>query len=170
MKISHGAHQEVIRFVRPEDASSLCGIYNHYIENSIITFEVEAVTTQMMRDRIGLACEKHPWLVYEVGKKIVGYAYASSWKSRCAYRFSVETTVYLAADQTGKGIGTRLYKELIEVLKKTSCHSLIAGIALPNDASIALHENLKFEKIGHFKEVGWKFDKWIDVGYWESLL
>ena len=154
----------MIRFVKPEDALSLCTIYNHYIKNSIVTFEEEAITIQDMRARIGLASKKYPWLVCDLGGVLAGYAYASPWKSRCAYRFSVETTVYLSPSHQGKGIGSELYRRLIEELRETSCHSLIAGIALPNDASTALHEKLKFEKIGHFKEVGWKFENWIDVG------
>ena len=160
----------MIRTAKLEDASRLCSIYNHYVENSIVTFEEEAVTTQDMQDRIGLASEKYPWLVYDLGAALAGYAHASPWKSRCSYRFSVETTIYLTPNQQGRGIGSDLYRRLITELRKTSCHSLIAGIALPNDTSIAFHEKLGFEKIGHFKEVGWKFEKWIDVGYWELLL
>lgn len=160
----------MIRFVKPEDASQLCDIYNHYIENSIVTFEIDIVTKQMMTDRIESASDKYPWLVRELDGELSGFAYASPWKSRCAYRFSVETTVYLTPSQIGKGIGTSLYENLERALRKTSCHSLIAAIALPNNACIALHEKLGFEKIGQFKEVGWKFNKWIDVGYWELLI
>ncbi len=99
-----------------------------------------------------------------------GYAYASEWKSRCAYRYSVETTVYLHPDARGKGIGTLLYQELIRKLSKLELHAAIGGIALPNDASVALHEKIGFKKAAHFKQVGYKFNKWVDVGYWELIL
>jgi len=107
--------------------------------------------------------------VYSEGNKTLGYAYASKWKSRCAYKYSVETTVYLRPEVKGQGIGSKLYKELLTQLKEKNIHAAIGGIALPNDASIALHEKLGFKKIGQFKEVGYKFDKWIDVGYWELI-
>jgi L-amino acid N-acyltransferase YncA len=160
----------MIRFVLPADAASLCAIYNYYIENTVVTFEEQSVTEQEMCERINAASKVHPWLVFELEGEVVGYAYVSEWKSRYAYRFSLETSVYLSPSQQGNGIGTRLYQCLIEELKKTHCHSLIAGISLPNAASIALHEKLDFEKIGHFKEVGWKFGQWVDVGYWECIL
>ena len=102
--------------------------------------------------------------------QVVGYAYASRWKSRCAYRYSVETTVYLSSAATGKGFGSLLYEHLIAELRQRSIHSLIGGIALPNNASVSLHEKLGFEKVAHFKEVGWKFNQWIDVGYWELII
>jgi phosphinothricin acetyltransferase len=101
---------------------------------------------------------------------VQGFAYASKWKGRCAYRYSVESTAYLADCSTGRGIGTRLYEALFTELRKSKMHVVMAGIALPNDASIALHEKLGFEKVAHFREVGWKFGKWIDVGYWQLLL
>ena len=160
----------MIRFVDPSDAIHLSTIYNHYIENSFVTLDEQFVTEQDMLDLTEKVSGQFPWLVYELNGQIVGYAYASPWKSRCAFRFSAETTVYLAPGHFRKGFGFELYRRLIHELKKTTCHSLIAGIALPNEASIALHEKLKFEKIGHFKEVGRKFEKWIDVGYWELLL
>jgi L-amino acid N-acyltransferase YncA len=159
----------MIRFVTVNDAENICAIYNHYIENSIATFEVDAVAVSDMQSRIGDASAQRPWFVYERDHGLAGFAYASVWKSRCAYRFSLETTVYLSPDHLGRSIGTALYAHLIEDIRKMNIHSLIASIALPNDASIALHEKLGFEKVGQFKEVGWKFDQWIDVGYWELI-
>ncbi|MGI9288912.1 MAG: arsinothricin resistance N-acetyltransferase ArsN1 family B [Pseudomonadales bacterium] len=159
----------MIRTVIAEDASNLCAIYNHYIQNTTVTFEEESVTAATMEQRIAEVSVQHPWLVCDLEGELAGYAYASPWKSRCAYRFSVETTVYLSPNHFGEGIGTGLYESLIEDLKLTDMHSLIAGIALPNEASIALHEKLGFEKIGQFNEVGRKFDQWIDVGYWELI-
>ena len=160
----------MIRKINVNDAQQLADIYNYYIENTIVTFEEEIVTIDEMKQRILDVSKALPWLVYEEDGKVIGYAYASKWKSRCAYKYSLETTVYLKHGESGKGIGTLLYKELIAELKKMNYHALIGGISLPNDASVALHEKLGFEKIAQFKEVGNKFNKWIDVGYWELIL
>jgi phosphinothricin acetyltransferase len=160
----------MIRTAAPPDAEAICNIYNYYVLNTHHNFEEEAVSVSEMEERIKTVLEKHHWLVYESDGKIVGYAYAGAWKSRCSYRYSVETTVYVATGNGGKGIGSALYEELFMLLSGTDIHAVIGGIALPNDSSIALHEKFGFEKIAHFKEVGYKFNKWIDVGYWEKLL
>lgn len=160
----------MIRPANPDDAQAICAIYNHYIQHSIITFETDAVSGDDMRQRINSKSLKHPWLVYEKDQAVVGYAYASPWQSRCAYRFSVETTIYVSEQHRGAGIGTTLYQALIAELNKNDYHSLLAAIALPNQDSVALHEKLGFEKVGQFKQVGYKFDTWIDVGYWELIL
>jgi phosphinothricin acetyltransferase len=111
-----------------------------------------------------------PWLVAEADGIFAGYAYASKWKGRCAYRFSVETTVYLAEQAQGRGIGTKLYRVLLAELRRRKFHVAVGGIALPNRASVRLHEKLGFRKTAHFKEIGYKFKKWIDVGYWQLTL
>ena len=153
------------------DAAVIAGIYNHYVLNTIVTFEEEAVPAEEMARRIGdTFAAGLPWLVWAEEGKVLGYAYASKWKSRCSYRFSVEATVYLDKAATGCGIGTKLYTALIAGLKKDKFHGIIGGVALPNEASVALHEKLGFQKVARFKEVGWKFEKWIDVGYWELIL
>jgi len=159
----------MIRKIQAEDAAQICEIYNYYILNTIITFEESTVSTAEMRSRIIQTIQKHPWIVYEQNNRIFGYAYASEWKSRCAYKHSVETTVYLRNEAKGNGLGTLLYQELIDQLRNKNIHAAIGGIALPNDASVALHEKLGFVKIGQFREVGYKFDNWIDVGYWELI-
>jgi phosphinothricin acetyltransferase len=159
----------MIRDVQSHDAEAICSIYNHYVQDSIITFEEKSVSVSDMRQRIQEVTKELPWLIFEEGQAILGYAYASKWKSRCAYRYSVESTVYLSKNSVGKGVGTRLYTALIGRLQSLSFHSVIGGIALPNPASVALHEKLGFEKVAHFKEVGWKMNRWIDVGYWELL-
>lgn len=159
----------MIRPVQLSDAADICALYNYYVLNTHVNFEEDAVTIPDMQERISGADEKHPWLVYEENGKVIGYAYATAWKSRCSYRHSVETSVYLANGHEGKGIGTRLYEALFEALAKTDVHAIIGGIALPNESSIALHEKFGFEKIAQFKEVGFKFNRWIDVGYWEKL-
>jgi phosphinothricin acetyltransferase len=139
--------------------------------NTVITFEEEAVPVEEMAQRIQeVLAAGRPWFVWEENGRVLGYAYASGWKSRCAYRYAVESSIYLDKDATGRGLGTRLYVALIDALRAKKIHSIIGGIALPNPASIALSEKLGFQKIGQFKEVGWKFNQWIDVGYWELIL
>ena len=160
----------VLRSVCAADAGRICDIYNWYVLNTIITFEETAVTEEQMVQRIAGASGQRPWLVVEDAGRILGYAYASEWKSRCSYRYSVETTVYVDREHRGQGIGVQLYAALIEQLGRTPVHALIAGIALPNDHSVALHEKMGFRKVARFEEVGWKFNKWIDVGYWQKLM
>ena len=160
----------MIRPVTKADAAQIAAIYNHYVNETIITFEEEPIGKAEMARRIKEVSADLPWLVAVEGDRVLGYAYASKWKSRCAYRYSVESTVYLAPDATGRGLGTRLYTALIAELKRRSYHSIIGGVALPNAASVALHEKMGFKKVAHFKEVGWKFKQWIDVGYWELIL
>ncbi|MEO8665222.1 MAG: arsinothricin resistance N-acetyltransferase ArsN1 family B [Ignavibacteria bacterium] len=160
----------MIRNVRSHDAKDICGIYNYYIKNTVITFEEDEIDTKEIETRVAFIIKKYPWLVFEDKGKIKGYAYASGWKSRPAYRYSVESTVYVDIDHTGKGIGIKLLEALIEALKNRGFHRVMGGIALPNDASIALHEKFGFLKCAHFSEVGFKFGKWIDVGYWQKIL
>ncbi len=152
------------------DAAAIAGIYNHYVLNTIVTFEEEAVPAEEMARRTEETLQAGlPWLVWTEEGKVLGYAYASRWKSRCAYRYSVESTVYLDKTAIGRGFGTKLYTGLIAALKQGQIHGIIGGVALPNAASVALHEKLGFVKVAQFREVGWKFEKWIDVGYWELL-
>ncbi len=160
----------MIRPAKLSDAGALCDIYNTYIINTTITFEEKPVTIREMKSRIKKVIPHYPWLVYEENGKVVGYTYASRWKERSAYRYSVETGIYIDSGCAGRGIGTKLKGELLKELKKKSIHSVICGIALPNPASIALCEKFGFIQIAHFKEVGFKLNKWIDVGYWELIL
>jgi phosphinothricin acetyltransferase len=160
----------MIRDITVNDAAQICEIYNYYILNTIITFEESIVSEQEMMLRIEETIKKLPWIVFEKKGEIHGYAYASEWKSRCAYKYSLESTVYLKNGLEGNGIGSQLYDELIKKIRDKKYHAVIGGISLPNEASIALHEKFGFEKIAHFKEVGYKFNSWIDVGYWELIL
>lgn len=159
--------------IRPtllSDAAAIADIYNYYIEHTVVTFEETAITSADMEARIGQVLDrKQPWIVGEKDGQVVGYAYAGEWKSRCAYRYSLESTVYLKHGEEGHGIGSALYGKLIELLKEKKYHAVIGGIALPNPASVALHEKFGFRKIGQFLEVGYKFNQWIDVGYWELI-
>jgi L-amino acid N-acyltransferase YncA len=166
MKTTHS-----IRSASRKDAEAIARIYNYYVENTIITFEEESVPAQAMATRIaevqGLSL---PWLVAEVESKVMGYAYAGKWKARSAYRYAVETTVYLEHGQQGRGIGSALYAALLPILRGQGMHVAIGGAALPNDASVALHEKLGFEPVGTFRQVGFKHDRWVDVAYWQLVL
>jgi len=111
-----------------------------------------------------------PWIVLEREEILCGYACAVRWNNRAAYRHSVESTIYLAEDCAGQGLGTTLYTALMGQLNDNGAHAVLAGISLPNEASVALHEKLGFEKVAHLREVGHKFDRWVDVGYWQRVL
>ena len=160
----------MLRTASISDAEQICRIYNHYILTSVCTFEQKPVEAAEMVNRINDTTKDFPWIVCEDNGIITGYAYAGKWKTRTAYDRTVESTVYIAKEYVGKGIGKLLYTELIHILHRISLHSIIGIIALPNAASIALHEKIGFKKVAHLKEVGWKFDRWIDVGYWQLML
>jgi phosphinothricin acetyltransferase len=152
------------------DASALTHIYNPYILETTITFEEEAVGSSEMASRVAESDRAGlPFLLARTGDAPIGFAYASKWKGRCAYRHSAETTVYVDRDHWRRGVGTALYARLLELLKGTGIHAAIGGIALPNPSSIALHERMGFTKVAQFREVGFKFNQWIDVGYWQRL-
>ncbi len=160
-----------IRKVVPFDAEAIAQIYNHYISNTIITFEENPVLSAEILRRIQeIQSISLPWLIAEIDDEILGYAYASRWKERAAYRFSVETTVYVQPDCFKQGIGSCLYNQLIHSLRTKGAHAAMGGIALPNEPSVSLHEKLGFKKVAHFNEVGYKFNQWIDVGYWQHIL
>ena len=161
---------KAIRAAYPEDARQIAEIYNYYITRTTITFEEEQVSASDIRQRIRKSqAASLPWLVAEIDDNIIGYSYAAKWKERTAYRRSVEVTVYLDQIHIRQGMGTQLYDQLLLELKTMGVHSALAGIALPNDASIRLHEKMGFTKAAHFTEVGFKFNRWIDVGYWQYL-
>lgn len=160
-----------IRSVEAADAEAIAAIYNHYVAETVITFEEERVPAAEMARRIdGVRSASLPWLVAEEDGRLVGYAYATPWRPRSAYRFSAEVTIYLGPEHGGRGIGSRLYRPLFERLKQVGIHSAMGGIALPNDASVALHEKLGMRKVAHFEQVGFKLGRWIDVGYWQRTL
>ncbi|MEO8071724.1 MAG: N-acetyltransferase family protein [Acidobacteriota bacterium] len=158
-----------IRKVELLDAAQIAEIYNYYISNTHHTFETEALSAEEMQKRIGEVSEIYPYLVAEIDGEIQGYVYAAQFKLRQAYQYAVEASIYVRNQQKQKGIGSELYREFLEELKETSIHTIIASIALPNDASIRFHEKLGYEKVAHFKEVGYKLGRWVDVGFWEML-
>jgi phosphinothricin acetyltransferase len=165
------APRVLVRPASPADATAIAEIYNHYVSETIVTFEEEPVSPSEMTRRIDeVVSASLPWLVAERDGTVVGYAYASGWKRRYGYRFAVEITVYLDPAQTRLGFGAALYDCLFPLLRERGAHVVIGGIALPNDASVALHERFGMEKVAHFREVGIKFGRWIDVGYWQRIL
>jgi len=161
----------MVRDATSGDSGSICNIYNYYISNTIITFEETPLEVEEMQHRIAaIQADGLPWLVHADNDAVIGYAYAGKWHARSAYRYTVESTVYLRHGAYGKGIGSELYRELIKRLQELDYHAVIGGIALPNPASVALHEKFGYVKAAHYTETGFKFGRWIDVGYWEKLL
>jgi L-amino acid N-acyltransferase YncA len=160
-----------IRPARAADAAALARIYNHYVSETCVTFETAPVTQAEMARRVAeTADEGLPWLVAERAGVPAGYAYASKWKGRCAYRYTVESTVYLDPALQGQGIGRPLYAALLDAVRALGMHAVIGGIAQPNPASVRLHEALGFRKVAHFEQVGFKQGRWVDVGYWQLLV
>lgn len=161
----------MIRPATEADAQAIVNIYNPYITDTVITFEETPLSAEEFALRIRKTLEGgYPYLVDEEDGRVVGYAYASQFRTRIAYRFTAEATVYLDPQYAAKGIGTALYRALLDDLKKRGFHRVIGGITLPNPASVALHEKLRFSKVAHFSECGFKFDQWLDVGFWELKL
>jgi L-amino acid N-acyltransferase YncA len=160
-----------IRPATPADAERICAIYNHYIATTTISFEEDPVPAADMSQRIAdVAAAKLPWLVMLEEDKLIGYAYATKWRVRAAYRFAVESSVYFDPAYAGQGGGRALYEALLAELRQRELHLVIGGIAQPNEASVRLHERLGFIKVAHFSEVGLKFGRWVDVGYWQLKL
>jgi len=160
----------MIRSVCIDDAEDICSIFNHYVSHTIVTFEEAPVDVGEVKRRIQKVTKTHPWFVYEDEGRIIGYAYAGRWAERSAYRFATESTVYVDPEFTRRKIGYRVLDRVVRELKNKGFHTTMGGIALPNDASIGLHEKLGFVKVAHFKDVGMKFGTWIDVGYWQRVL
>jgi len=163
---SESAGRVEIRPATAADAHAVAAIYNPHVLNTIVTFEEVPVPDVEMARRIDEISRQGTWLVHEIQGTVTGYAYAGPWKTRSAYRYTVESSIYVSDAYAGRGIGRRLYSALLDELRARGVHSVIGGIALPNEASVALHESLGFVKIGHFPAVGWKLARWIDVGYW----
>jgi len=156
-----------IRPATAADAAAVAAIYNWYIEHTVITFGVDPVPESEMARRIEAVLAAHEWLVLERGRELLGYAYAGSFHARAAYRYTAESTIYLRHGLEGQGFGTTLYSELLRRSFARGYRQLIAGIALPNEPSVRLHEKLGFVKVGHLTRVGRKFERWIDVGQWQ---
>lgn len=161
---------ENIRKVDIADAKAIADIYNYYIENTTISFETQPLMVSQMAERIREISCKFPYFVYEKHGKILGYCYAHPWKDRAAYSKTLETTIYIDKRATHQGIGKIMVKLLIDICRNEGYRALIACITQGNEASIKMHESLGFKQVSEFKEVGFKFDSWLDVVDLELLL
>ena len=159
-----------LRPVTTDDAAAICAIYNPYVLETVITFEQAPVSTAEMGARIDHYTTQYPWLVAELEGAVVAYAYATRWRTRAAYDQTLESTIYVDTAYTGRGIAKTLYLELLRELRAAKIHAVVGCIALPNDASVAIHEKCGFVKVAHFPQVGRKFERWVDVGFWQATL
>jgi L-amino acid N-acyltransferase YncA len=164
--VSSGA---VIRPLGDHDLEAVAAIYAHYVEHTSITFDLEAPSAGEWGRRLA-GRQDLPWLACEADGEVVGFAYGGRFRPKEAYRPTVETTIYLRDGHARRGLGRRLCTELLAQLTAGGFHSAVAGITLPNDPSVALHEALGYERVGLFSEVGHKFGRWHDVGFWMTRL
>ena len=159
----------VVRAAGRADAAAVAAIYAPVVAGTAISFEEEPPTPAEIGHRM-LACPRLPWLVADDGGRVAGYAYASAHRARPAYRWSADCSVYLDPAYQGQGLGRRLYQRLIAEVGALGYRSLFAGIALPNPASVRLHEAAGFRPVGVFRDVGYKHGAWRDVGWWQRPL
>ncbi|MBB5714207.1 GNAT family N-acetyltransferase [Sphingomonas aerophila] len=161
-----------LRAATPDDAGAIAAIYAPHVTAGIASFELEAPDAAIMAARMASAGELYPWLVATEGPDgaVLGYAYAGRFREREAYRWTVETTIYLASHAHRRGIGRQLYEALIATLTRQGFTQAIGAIALPNPGSVALHETLGFVHAGTLAAVGYKLGQWADVGYWQRAL
>ncbi|WP_298533241.1 GNAT family N-acetyltransferase [uncultured Algibacter sp.] len=160
----------MIRLVEVNDAEALLDIYNYYVLYTTATFDIEALSIETFKNKLNRINKDYPFIVFEEDNEILGYAYGSRFRPKPAYNYVAESTVYVKHNAHGKGIGSKLYVELIRLLKKTDLHTVLGVLTIPNDASIRLHEKLGFEQVANLKEVGMKFGKWQNVGIWQLKL
>lgn len=164
----------VIRAAEPEDAAAIAAIYAPFVIGGTVSFETEAPDTRQMRARMAASNGLYPWLVATNGDPdrggVLAYAYAAQFRDRPAYRYVVETSIYVAGSMQGQGAGRLLYEALIDTLRAQGFTQAIGAIALPNDGSIKLHESVGFRRAGVYREVGYKQGQWIDVGFWQCEL
>jgi L-amino acid N-acyltransferase YncA len=160
-----------IRDADPDrDAEACAAIYAPSVEGSVVSFEERAPDAAEIAARIAAISTTHPWLVAEEGGEVVGYAYACHHRERAAYRWAADVSVYVAAGQRGQGHGRGLYEALFERLRAQGFQVACAGITLPNEASVGLHEQLGFVAVGVMRRIGWKQGAWRDVGWWQLEL
>ena len=159
-----------IRIVRPEDAKELLNIYAPYVRETAITFEYEVPSVQEFENRINKTLETYPYLVAEEDGQVLGYAYASTYYARTAYNWTTELSIYLHEDARGRGLGSQLYDALEEELEQRGFLRFLACIAVPNEASIAMHEKRGYVQVAHFPKVGYKFEQWHDIVWMQKTL
>jgi L-amino acid N-acyltransferase YncA len=160
----------IIRLAAFDDADQIHAIYAPIVENTAISFETEPPTAAEMARRIAGILPHFPWIVCERGGEILGYAYAAAHRSRAAYQWSVDTSIYVREEEQRTGTGRSLYSALFEILRSQGYFNAFAGIALPNAASVGLHEAVGFSPVGVYREVGYKLGHWHDVGWWQCRL
>ena len=160
----------MIRLANKRDAAQILDIYRPYIENTSISFETVVPFVEEMEARIERVLANNPWLIFEESNIILGYAYASKHRERAAYKWAVDVSAYVRQDWRGKGIGKMLYTALLSVLRLQGYCNAYAGICLPNESSVGIHEYFGFKKIAHYNKIGYKFRQWHDVGWWELFL
>jgi phosphinothricin acetyltransferase len=157
-----------IRAARDEDLDAITSITNYYIETSTIHFAYEPVTRAAFHAQWTASSDRFPWLVADDDGVIAGYAKAGTWRERAAYAWTAEVGVYVRHGAHRRGLGRALYSELLAQLERRGFRSAIAGITLPNEASLALHRALGFEPVGTFRDAGWKHGRWCDVAFWQK--
>lgn len=160
----------IIRTATPEDAQALLAIYTPYVTDTTITFEYDVPALDEFRQRIANTLMKYPYLVAEEKDVILGYAYASAFKTRSAYDWAVETSIYVKQGCHGRGVGKLLYTRLDALLEKQHIYSVNACITYPNDESIRFHEKMGYQTCAHFHQCGYKFGRWLDVIWMEKHL
>src|SRR5512138_41482 len=166
-KARGGTATGIIRAARPADAGQIADIYNHYIRHTGATFEETPLTRPRMARRIRDISGRWPYLVWDAGGTILGYAYADRFKVRTAYRHTVESTLYVRDGFQRRGIGRALYGELLAALEAREVRAVIGCVAMPNPGSVALHRALGFRRVARLANVGRKFGRWLDVTWWE---
>lgn len=160
----------VIRAAEEADSDAIAAIYAPYVLHTAISFEIEAPTAEIMAARVITTLGTHPWLVADCGGQIVAYAYAGKHRERPAYRWTVDTTIYVDMAAHRRGIGRTLYGVLLDILRQQGFRSAFAEIVLPNAASVCLHETVGFKAVGIHKDIGFKLGRWHDIGYWRMGL
>ena len=160
----------MIRPVHINDAQELLDMYNYYVINTTVTFDIEPLTLDVFKEKIKQIITEYPFIVFEENNDILGYAYGSRFRPRAAYNYVAESTVYVKHTAHGNQIGSKLYAELIRLLKKTNLHTVLGVLTIPNEASIKLHEKFGFEQVANLREVGFKFGEWQHIGIWQLTL
>lgn len=161
----------LIRAATPDDAAAVQAIYAPIVRDTVISFETDVPSVDEMRSRIADKIRTLPWLVaLDDAHQVCGYVHGSKLRERAAYQWSVEVTAYVRDDCRGRGVGKRMYERLFAELVSLGYCEAFAGIALPNEASVALHESVGFEPIGVYRRVGFKFGAWRDVAWWQRTL
>ncbi|HET6869532.1 MAG TPA: arsinothricin resistance N-acetyltransferase ArsN1 family B [Solirubrobacteraceae bacterium] len=152
------------------DAAACAAIYAPFVRDTPISLEEDPPTANQIAERIETTTRTHPWLVAQDKDELIGYAYATRHRERACYRWATDVTVYVAPQSQRRGVGRALYQTLFDLLAEQGFRMACAGITLPNQASVGLHESLGFQPVGVYRNIGWKFGTWYDVGWWQLEL